>query len=213
MPEKNIRQPKPACLNISNKSEMLKLQICLFSLLGGTDDFDSREYNVLEPPLGLMALLTYINQEFGESVHGGIYKSRIDFDSYEELLQLVKEFKPDMIGVRAMTFYKGFFHDSIDYLRKHGIEVPIIVGGLYPTASYADVLEDKNIDLAVVAEGEITLKEILTKTIANNKTFPGHEVLREIPGVAFYGQESTDSRESRLRILSADASEELPKAP
>ena len=184
-----------------------------FSLLGGTDDFDSREYNVLEPPLGLMALLTYINQEFGESVHGGIYKSRIDFDSYEELLLLVKDFKPDMIGVRAMTFYKGFFHDSIDYLRQHGIDVPIVVGGPYPTASYADVLEDRNIDLAVVAEGEITLKEILTKTIANDKIFPDHEVLREIPGVAFYGEESTDLRASRLKIISADGPEARPKEP
>ena len=148
-------------------------------------DIDTREYNVLEPPLGLMALLTYVNREFGGKVDGRAFKSRIDFDSYEAFLELIREFDPDIIGIRAMTFYKGFFHDAVAYIRENGIGVPVIAGGPYPTASYVDLLQDDNIDLAVIAEGEVTLAEILEKTLANDKRFPDLDELREIAGVAF----------------------------
>jgi|ETNmetMinimDraft_2_1059921.scaffolds.fasta_scaffold19786_2 radical SAM superfamily enzyme YgiQ (UPF0313 family) len=148
-------------------------------------DAGTHEYNVLEPPFGLMALLSYINKEFGDRVEGKIYKPRIDFDSYEELYNLIDNFNPDIIGVRAMTLYKDFFHETIANMRRYGITVPIIVGGPYPTASYREILQDKNINLTVVAEGEVTLADILEKTIANNKQLPDAEVLKKIPGVAF----------------------------
>ena len=51
-----------------------------------------------------------------------ISKSLIDFDSYEELLELVNNYKPGLIGIRAMTFYSGFFHDGIAFLRDNGID-------------------------------------------------------------------------------------------
>jgi len=147
---------------------------------------DNREYNVVEPPLGLMALLTYINSlEFGNKVDGKIFKSFIDFNSNEELVDLINEFKPDIIGIRAMTFYRNFFHDAIAHVRDKGIVTPIIVGGPYPTASYDEVLKDKNINAAIVAEGEITLADILEKTLENGKKFPSKEQLKEVPGIAF----------------------------
>jgi len=148
-------------------------------------DIDSSEYNVLEPPLGLMSLLSYINKQFGDRVEGRIYKSRIDFDSFEELYNVVNGFGADIIGVRTMTLYKDFFHKAIAYIRKRGIAAPIIAGGPYSTASYADMLQDENINLAVIAEGEITLAEILEETLANNKCLPNTESLMKIPGVAF----------------------------
>jgi|TARA_B100001964_G_C14149470_1_gene561326 hypothetical protein len=149
-------------------------------------DGDNREYNVIEPPLGLMALISYINkQDFAEKINAKMIKSFIDFNSNDELVNLIKDFNPDVIGIRAMTFYRKFFHDAIVHVRKSGISKPIIVGGPYPTASYTEVLKDKNIDVAVIAEGEITITDILKRTLANNKNFPDKEELKEIPGIAF----------------------------
>jgi len=146
-----------------------------------------REYNVLEPPLGLMALMTYINQlEIGQKVNGKICKSRIDFDSNDELHELIIDFVPDIIGFRAMTFYRNFFHDTVAYLRDQGVSQPIIVGGPYPTASYQELLQDRNVDLAVIAEGELTLTEILERMITNNNQFPNKKILNEISGIAFH---------------------------
>ena len=147
---------------------------------------DNREYNVIEPPLGLMALLTYINtQTFAKKINGKMIKSFIDFNNNDELVDAIKEFKPDVIGIRAMTFYRKFFHDAIDHIRKNGIDTPIVVGGPYPTASYTDVLKDKNINVVVMAEGEITITDILKRTLDNNKRFPNNEELKQIPGIAF----------------------------
>ena len=60
-----------------------------------------------------------------------------------------------------------------------------IVGGPYATASYIDLLKDKNVDLAVIAEGELTLKEILYEMLTNNYNFPDKKVLQKIQGIAF----------------------------
>ena len=147
---------------------------------------DHREYNVVEPPLGLMALSTYINSsDLGEQIDIKIIKSFIDFNSNEELVNCIKEFGPDLLGFRTMTFYKNFFYDVISHIKKSQIKTPIIVGGPYPTASYIEVLKDKNIDLAVIAEGEITFYEIIEKMLSNNKKFPSKEHLATIDGVAF----------------------------
>ena len=147
---------------------------------------DHREYNVVEPPLGLMALISYINNtSIGEQINFKIIKSFIDFNSHEELVDCIKEFSPDLLGFRTMTFYKNFFHDAIAHIRKMQIKTPIIVGGPYPTASYIDVMKDENIDLAVIAEGEITFSEILEKMLKNNNKFPLPSELATIDGVVF----------------------------
>jgi len=157
-----------------------------------SDDVDSREYNVLEPPLGLMALATYADQELGGKVDTKLCKSRIDFDSYEDLYQLVLNYNPDIIGIRAMTFYKGFFHDSLKYLRDRGVSIPIIAGGPYATASYNEILEDRNIDLVAIAEGEDTFVDLLTRTLKNDGKFPDKQELRDVPGIAFYDEAKTE---------------------
>ncbi len=150
-----------------------------------SDDVDAREYNVLEPPLGLMALATYADRELGGSVDTKLCKSRIDFDSYDDLLKLVLDYGPDIIGIRAMTFYKGFFHDCLSHLRKNGIKTPIIAGGPYATASFKEILEDPNIDLVAIAEGEDTLVDLLKRTLKNNGKFPDKTELRGVGGIAF----------------------------
>ena len=68
---------------------------------------------MLEPPLGLIALQTYLNQKLGKKIHGKIIKSRVDFDSYNELGKIIEKFNPDVIGVSSMTFHKDFFHEAI----------------------------------------------------------------------------------------------------
>ena len=147
---------------------------------------DNREYNVVEPPLGLMALATFINStSIGKKIDIKIIKSFIDFNSNEELVKCINEFNPDLIGFRTMTFYKDFFHSAVQHLRDSNIKKPIIVGGPYATASYIDLLKDKNIDLAVIAEGELTLKEILYEMLTNNCNFPDKKVLQKIQGIAF----------------------------
>ena len=162
------------------------LKILLIDLTSFFDvSENNREYSVIEPPIGLMSILTYLNQKFKSKISGKIIKSRVDFNSSEEMLHMISEFSPDVIGVRTLTFYKSFFHEMIACMRKHGVKVPIIAGGPHITASHDIALSDKNIDLAVIAEGEITMGEIVDEMLSNNKRMPTKDKLRNINGVAF----------------------------
>ncbi|MGD2087368.1 MAG: radical SAM protein [Candidatus Aminicenantes bacterium] len=155
-------------------------------------------YDLVEPPLGLTVLLTYINQQLGSKVRGKLAKSRIDFDSYEELKELMEEFKPEMIGIRTLTFYKDFFHKTAALIRQWGITAPIIGGGPYSTAEYMTVLQDRNIDLAVLGEGELTFYQLIREFMKNDKKLPSEEILKEIPGLAFIPESEKTQEKSAL---------------
>ena len=158
------------------------------------DSTNTREYNVLEPPLGLMVLQTYLAHTFDDEIDCLILKSRIDFNSSEELCSLVDAFSPDLIGMRAMTFYQRLFHDSVRDLRRSGVKAPIIVGGPYPTASYKDIIFDRNIDLVCVGEGETTLADVVRAMRENGNMLPSQAKLLTIPGLAFYSEGLTSRR-------------------
>jgi radical SAM superfamily enzyme YgiQ (UPF0313 family) len=142
-------------------------------------------YDVVEPPYGLMCLLTYLKRELGTSIQGRIAKSRIDFDSYMELFALIVEFKPDLIGIRTLTFYKDFFYEAAARIREFGINVPIIAGGPHATCDYKEILQEGHVDLVVLGEGELTFTELVEKIIANDGRLPGDEALKGIAGIVF----------------------------
>ncbi len=150
---------------------------------------DSQERVLMEPPLGLLALLTYLNREYNENIDGKILKSGLDFDSNEEFLAKIREFNPDIIGISIMTFYKDFGHRTIKYLRDNKLKTPIFLGGPYPTGAYEDVLKDDNINICVLGEGEVTLSELVSEMIKNNNKLPSEEILSKIPGMAFKSKE------------------------
>jgi len=155
-------------------------------------------YDVVDVPLGLMYLLTHLNRQLGDQVKGKILKARIDFDSYEKLKQLLEEFKPGIIGVRSLSYYKDFFHETISRIRQWGVDVPIITGGPYATVDSRTLLQDRNIDLAVLGEGESTFCEIVKSILKNHGKLPGKETLKKIPGIAFVqGEEGRLNRGGR----------------
>jgi amino acid adenylation domain-containing protein len=142
-------------------------------------------YDMIEPPLGPMYVLTYLKQQLGSRVNGKIAKSRMDFDNYHQLETLLEEFKPDLVGLRALTYYKDFFHQIAAFIRQWDTDVPIIAGGPYATSDYSTILQDRNIDLVVRGEAEITFCELVEEFIKNGGKLPGEEVLENIRGIAY----------------------------
>jgi amino acid adenylation domain-containing protein/non-ribosomal peptide synthase protein (TIGR01720 family) len=168
-------------------------------------------YNVVEQPLGLISLMTYITQELGDHVTGKIYKSGIDFDSFQQLKELLDRYQPDLIGIRTLTFYKEFFHETVSLLRQWGIQAPIVAGGPYATSDYDSILKDSNVNLVIFGEGEHTFKELLEKMLQKNDTrdflLPDEDVLRKIHGLVF-ATTATDC-EMSLELLLPDKIQDL----
>jgi amino acid adenylation domain-containing protein len=163
-------------------------RVLLLDLSQHFTDEGSEMYHVVDPPLGLMYLLTYLNKTFGSQITGKIAKSQVDFDKYDELKELLDNFKPDIIGVRTLTYFKNFFHKALSMIRQWGFHGPIISGGPYATSSFDTMLQDVNVDVAVREEGEITMAELMTAIISNGGKLPDESVLKSIPGIAFVGQ-------------------------
>ena len=179
--EKKIKQKFPSKKVKKNAFKILLINISTHF----TKDKSVSEYDVLEPPLGLIALQSYLDHVFKDEIEGKLIKSRIEFDSYDELNKIVEDFKPDLIGVSAMTFHKDFFHEAISQIRNGGYKKLLIAGGPHPTTSYSEVLKDKNIDLCVLGEGEVTLAEIVQKMMQNKNSKLIDEDLKLIDGIAF----------------------------
>ncbi|NIM13667.1 MAG: AMP-binding protein [Candidatus Aminicenantes bacterium] len=161
------------------------LRLLLLDVSMNFTDKEYHLYDLVEAPLGLMYLLTYIHNTYGSRVNGKIAKSKIDFDSYDELKLLLDDFKPHVIGIRSLSTYRDFFHGTVSAIRQFGITVPIVAGGPYATSTYKLLLQDPNIDLVVMGEGEITFGEVIGKMLENHYLLPGLEVLREIKGIVF----------------------------
>ncbi|MCK5058171.1 MAG: AMP-binding protein, partial [Candidatus Aminicenantes bacterium] len=142
-------------------------------------------YDVVEPPLGLLYLATHLQRSFGSQIDAKIAKSRIDFDSFDELQALIADFKPHVIGVRTLNFYREFFHKTLSLLKQWQPYATIIAGGPYATGNYDKVLKDNAVDLVVIGEGEATFAELIGRMLKNGYRLPGQNKLAKIPGVAF----------------------------
>nr|WP_314464357.1 non-ribosomal peptide synthetase [uncultured Clostridium sp.] len=170
-----------------------------------SEDNNKMLYDVIEPPLGHMYIMTYLKHVFGDRIHGKIAKSRIDFNSYDELKSLIEEFKPDVIGVRTLTFYQDFFHQTLQLIRQWGVDIPIIAGGPHITSSYKKALLDKNIDIASLGEGEVTIAELIQAIMNHEGKIPPDDVLKDIHGIAFLEKEDQKSAVNYHRdIIFAD---------
>jgi B12 binding protein len=141
-------------------------------------------YAVLEQPLGMLYLLTMINEMMDGRAVGRIAKSAVDFDSFSELEGIVDEFQPDVIGARTLSCYKSFYHEALGHLKSRYPDVPIIGGGPYMSSDYAWALDDPNLDVGVIGEGEYALVELLEMMLRNGKKLPSAEDLVTIAGVA-----------------------------
>jgi amino acid adenylation domain-containing protein len=159
-------------------------------------------YDVVEPPLGLMYLLTYLNEQFAEKIEGRIAKSRVDFDSYDDLKSMLDEFKPHVIGARTLTYFKDFFHRTIALIRQWGFAGPIVAGGPYATSAYKMILQDGNVDVAVMGEGEVTFKKLIERIGEHKGQLPPEDVLKGIEGIAFIpGRGQGQNRLARQGIV------------
>ena len=123
-----------------------------------------KEINSNFPPLGLASIAGYLSS-MGISVN--IIDCNIDSPSvqdFEELIkfQYLKKFEDiRIIGITAMTCTIKKAYKIASICRHYYPKAKIVFGGVHPTYCYDEVLGDKNIDIVVIGEGELTFYEIV----------------------------------------------------
>ena len=79
----------------------------------------------------------------------------------ETVTQLVREFKPDVVGLSIMTFQRRTAARIIALVRELRPSVKIVVGGYDPSLA-AEAYEHMGVDYLVRGEGEVTFRELLS---------------------------------------------------
>lgn len=126
------------------------------------------------PPLGLLSLGAVLEKE---NYDVRIYDSDLLNSSIGELIEYVKKYEPDFIGIYCNT---SNYHRVINYADniKKISAAPICLGGPHPIIEPDKVLLNPSVDLVVMGEGEITLIELLNAL--NNR-----KKLDSIKGLAY----------------------------
>ena len=130
------------------------------------------------PHLGLL-MLGAVLREAGHHVH--IVDASALGRDYQDVLEEIKRFKPDVIALTAVTPSIIKTVNLAEKIKKTWSSVPIVIGGPHFTAIPEQTLLDYPVfDFGVVGEGEATLKELVEALAAQRSPL-------EVSGVVFRG--------------------------
>lgn len=162
---------------------MKNLKLALISLQEDSDR---------APPLGLVYLATYIDKKLG-GIDIKIFDANFDKDIPKE----VSEFKPDIIGISAMTVLYMKAIKCANQLKK--LRVPIFLGGVHISTLPESL--DKVFNVGIIGEGEETLKELVELVLKNDFS---SENLKKIKGIEFYHKNKLIRTQDRPPIKNLD---------
>lgn len=110
-------------------------------------------------PLGLGYLSYALKTGRGDETR--ILDGRRQRSSPEAMLAAVEEYRPDAIGVTALTFEAPEAYALISAIKDRWPRTPVIVGGPHATGYGPDLLDRWPADYLVMGEGEETAIELL----------------------------------------------------
>jgi radical SAM superfamily enzyme YgiQ (UPF0313 family) len=113
-----------------------------------------KEFASIYPPLSLCYLASSLKED-GHDVKGVDLRCQ----SYDEYLNVLKDWKPDWVGVSVETISVHPAKKAINMAKEHGANV--VVGGPHVSLNPLDMMDDKNIDLAVIGEGEQIIRDVV----------------------------------------------------
>jgi anaerobic magnesium-protoporphyrin IX monomethyl ester cyclase len=104
-----------------------------------------------------------------------------DKNPKKALLEVLRDFKPDVAGFTAMSFQYNTTFELIKAARQFSPNIITIIGGYHVTADLENILagdDMKHIDFLIDGEGEVPFNELI-KMLINGKEF------EKVPGIAF----------------------------
>jgi radical SAM superfamily enzyme YgiQ (UPF0313 family) len=102
---------------------------------------------------GILCLYTYLKKHNHESE---VFISDVE----DDIVGAVLNSNPDIIGFSTMTTEFKIHQSIAEQIKKRRKDLPIIVGGSHPTF-YPEIINDPNIDVVCLNEGEYALVELL----------------------------------------------------
>ena len=91
-----------------------------------------------------------------DTVRIGLFPGQIE--------KAIREFKPSIVGVScSFTMFEADTFEIVNLVKKADKSIFVVVGGAHSSSNPQYVLRNKNIDMIVIGEGELTMLEIAEK--------------------------------------------------
>lgn len=134
-----------------------------------------REERGHNPPLGILYLASSL-QAVGHDV--AVFDAQVEEASYGGVSQAVKRFRPDVVGVTAMSFTLIDALLAAKAVKAVDKTIKVVLGGPHPTIYPNETAALDDVDYAVIGEGEQTFVK-LAEALGKGKPQSG------IPGLAY----------------------------
>lgn len=135
-------------------------------------------HEVIEEPLGILYLASYIRNEI-KDVQINIIDAHLEKFTPVEILDELKKISPDFICISTITSGSIEAYKLVNILKQdeETKNVTVIFGGPHPTALPEECLR-QGVDFCVIGEGEVTLLELISCLI-DGKPF------NNLPGIVY----------------------------
>ena len=148
-------------------------------------------------PLGLAYLHSYLESK-GINV-GMLFLNHKPYDDcFKRVIKEIENFSPKIIGFQMLAANRVSTYRLIEHIQKNYPKIKIVIGGIYATIMYKQLIEKYPFLIAVLGEGEITFFELIKEL---DKKSPN---LKKIDGIAFYKNNSVMRTKPRKLIENLD---------
>ncbi|MBC8276749.1 MAG: radical SAM protein [FCB group bacterium] len=137
------------------------------------------------PPIGLMYLAGYV-RKYGPGHEIMVHDGRVKQTPVEQMRRLIADAKPDIIGITAFSMESEQAHAVAGFAKELFPQVPVVLGGPYASSDRELAGADKNIDVIVFGEGEITFNAILN-------AYEKNDSLESVKGIQYRSNGSVHS--------------------
>ncbi len=128
------------------------------------------------PPMGIMYLASFL-RERKKDVEVKIINQRLENYTPEELVKVIYDIKPNIVGISSSTLFAYIIPIISDTLKQLLPDTWIVLGGPHASAIKKQAFIDcENLDIVVPGEGEIAFHQVV-------ESYPQKKDLCKIPGI------------------------------
>jgi len=155
------------------------------------------------PPLGLAYIAAAIENKHEVKILDAVLEDwkRVENGfhgmNFSDIAKFVEEKKPDVIGITGLSFVAESIHKTINAIKKKS-KARIVVGGPYATNATFDLMKNKNVDFAIIGEGEETISDLL-EAIKNKKS------IKKVKGIVYRDRDKIKFTKQREYIQNLDS--------
>lgn len=117
----------------------------------------------------------------------------------KEVVRKIKEYGPRIVGITCQsTLHAEDACETARLVKKASKNILVVMGGAHPSSTPEEVLKDKNVDIVVRGEGEVTFEELI-------KNYPKNRDFSDIKGISWRKGQKIIHNPPRLLVENIDS--------